>query len=387
MMSKKYQLLLLVFVMTVLSSMAQPNTVINEESARLVNRKEFDSAARSQLREASGLSDAVGGSQKQRSSAAIKTITRIERSSSDEQLMPENVLSQDSIGQTSTPTSTSPETSTEYPYDCRPRKSLDQTRRSTILTDADLSVAMEMCTGVNEELFTKLWSNMNFMKMEHNSTVTVPSAVTKDNHAKDQQPRKVVIKTVTVSHEKMGTVCVSLVSDYMETGMYLLLNSANGTSVYLVTQKKGGIVFPSRLVLNSSLEDMTTILLATSKHWRVSGSSGAANHIKGQHEIVISLENITVTLFRSAIGERVYYEITIQLKAPDMAYGGILGDLLAAKSASLANKPMKPKGQQRCKPAATLKLTKHRASFCTFMGYLLGLLDDLAHNLPSTIFE
>lgn len=351
----------------------------------------FPSLAGSERGVARGLSGNPGAGQKRGSLKTVNKMARVERSNSDRQLALGGVLQPASI--TETPSTNSPEMSTESPGDCRPRKSLDQASKSAMLSDADLSVAMEMCMGINEELVTNLWSNMNLIKMLNNniSTVSVPDPVKTADHAKGQKPREVVMRTLTISHEKLGTVCARPKFNSLETGMYLMLSSANGASMYLVAQKKHGLASLSRLVLNSSLEGMTTVLLATSKYWRISGSSRAVSQIKGQHEISIAIEDVTVTLVRSVDHERVYYDITVQLKTRgDVIYGGILGDLLAVRSASRETKGHpKPSGQEICRSISAQQrtVTKYRSSFCTFMEFFTNLLNDLAYNLPSTIFE
>lgn len=280
-----------------------------------------------------------------------------------------------------------PESTSTHPSGCRPRKLVDQAAKNTLLSDADLSRAVELCMGVNEKPFTQLWAMMNHLATSRNVKENLGRRAGQNDHAKDEKSRLSSIQTFHISHPKFGTKCVEPQTSFKTSGLYTLFTSTSGPSLYLLAEQNSqrDSVTMTRLVFNSSSSDVATLFLGTTKHWRITGNSGFESKISGENEMVISMKGLTVSLVRSVTKWSVVYHVTVSLaEEHGVIYGGLLGHILTGDSVFLTV----GSSSDRCTFLTQNQrlITKYKNSPYTFSHFFVNVLHDLSKNLPPIMF-
>ncbi|BFZ12940.1 hypothetical protein BsWGS_15979 [Bradybaena similaris] len=318
---------------------------------------------------------------------------------------------------TTTVQTTTTTTTTRKPW-CRPKESLEDAVKSSLLAPTNVSSLVEVCMGAHAgsfRYFKRALTDLQEMTSREKAYICDNSnSNKKGRHVSKQQKllrnnsdesknltsHRIYLTSVTITDGERSQ-CFDPSRSLEKDTTYALVNSPQGASLYLLTgwNKQRGQVTPNRLVFNSSHGHIASVFLGTSSMWRVTGDANFTVLITDSWSMSIQVENLNVTLKRSAsVASGRLPSLVINymmIVSVDKTGAGEYRGMLVEKLESLANSntfPSKGKtdsGGKLCPPLSRGPYENRiykKATSHAFLNFYLDVILDLKKNLPIRLY-
>ncbi|KAI8790071.1 hypothetical protein BgiBS90_007995 [Biomphalaria glabrata] len=232
---------------------------------------------------------------------------------------------------------------------------------------------------------------MNALSGEAANKTRKVKAFGKTNHAKNETSRATLVQYLNANQGKRS-ICIGPELNFADGKMYELVKSVKSvSSLYLITGKNDRLdrVTTEKLILHSSSGEKVTIVLGTSKMWRVYGQGQFNFRVIDSRQMRLTSGFLDMTLTRQVTKWDVTYVLDLALDSK-VRYGGLLGDAVWSNGDVnfLESEPLDNPSDQVCYSMSDdqKRVEKYVSSPQQFSPDLLELIDDIAENLPPEVF-